>query len=307
MKKAHVLIAGSGNITGLNVIQALKDANIWTIGCDLNEINPANELCKNIQVPPCLSNDYKKAIINIIDKFAISHIIATNDHDVRALSLMNDTLVAKKIQLNGYCENTLKCLDKEETYYMFKANGIKTPAIYTTDIQFPCVLRKKTMGEIKKFVYILNHQTELNKISEKERSNGIYTEYINGEEYTTDYICDENSNLISAIPRLRLEVRGGMVWHAKIIHDEALILLIKNIVKRLKLKGIGCIQCIKTKEGYYFIEINPRPGSGIDLSIRAGISLPKIWVEKQKYNPTIGLLQPKWNLELLRYFSGYYF
>ena len=308
--KSKVLIAGSGNTTGINVIKSLiKDTNV--IGCDFNNINPADKLCKNFVIPPCSSSFYNEAILNLVKKEEVTHIFASNDHDVRALSLINPQLTELGITFNGYNDNiSLDCLDKDKTYHLFVYNNILTPEeIDVNDIEknLPCVIRIKSMGRIKKFVHILKSRKDAFIIPQEHLDNCIVTKFIEGEEYTTDYLADNNSNLICAIPRLRLEVRNGMVWQGKVVHDIYLIELISEIVKKLKLVGVGCIQCIKDKVGgYYFIEINPRPGSGIDLSVNSGANLPLMWLNMQQ---GLSLQQPNinWNTQMIRYNSAYYF
>ncbi|MBC8618452.1 ATP-grasp domain-containing protein [Parabacteroides faecis] len=301
--RENVLVAGSGNITGMNIISALKTANIPVYGCDFNTINPANTLCNNFIIHKCDSNEYIIDILDIIEKYHITHIIASNDHDVRALAEAYTKLADRKVSLNGYSENILNWLDKEKTATLFSQNGFLTPPILNEKFNFPYVLRKNKMGNKQKFVHIVNSENDLHKIQNEDYENGIITRYIKGKEYTIDVLSDSNGKVISAIPRLRIEVKGGMVHHAKIINNQKLINLISRMCIRLKITGISCIQCIENNEGeYYFLEVNPRPGSGMDLSINAGVNIPKLWFEKATKAP-----EPKWGLQMIRYFNGYYF
>lgn len=300
-----ILVAGSGNTTGMNVITALRDF-YPVVGCDFNTSNPANLLCKNHVVPKAASKDYPSAIIELVKKEGITHIIASNDHDLRAMANMNDMLVALGVKFNGFTQNILKFLDKDDTYQLFVENNVLTPKTYDTDPQIPFVLRKCKMGDECKFVHIIKSEEDFNDVPQWNKDNGIYSEYIEGEEYTVDVLCDEKANAVSVTPRLRVEVRDGMVWHGKVVYDAKLIATVQDVCKRVNIVGMACLQCIKQGEKYYFIEINPRPGSGIDLSIAAGNNLPLMWV-KQSIGEAITPTEPDWNLELLRYYKGYYF
>lgn len=303
--KIVVLVAGSGNTTGLNVIKALCN-HYEVIGCDYCKANPANLFCRNYQVPAAASAEYAGAILDIIKKEGVTHVIASNDHDLRTLANLNAELDAHGVNFNGYTKDILKFLDKDETYKHFLTNGILTPKVYESEPQFPFVLRKCKMGDEHKFVHIVKTEEEYCKIPEWDKRHGIYSEFIDGQEYTIDVLCDENANVLSATPRLRLEVRGGMVWHGKVIHDVKLIETVKVVCKKVNIIGIACLQCIKQNDAYYFIEINPRPGSGIDLSIAAGNNLPLLWV-KLSCGEVVEVKEPNWELELIRYYQGYYF
>ncbi len=306
MNEVRILIAGSGNTTGINVIRALAPT-FQVVGCDYSEINPANVFCENYLVPPCYSSTYSTQILKLVDTLHISHIIATNDHDVRSLSLLYDELKKRNVAFNGYCRNIFACLDKEQTSNMFLENRILTPKKLSKNYRIPpFVLRKREMGNERKFLYIVKNEEDLEIVPLEAFERGILTEYVEGEEYTIDVLCDDNSSLLVAIPRLRVEIRNGMVWHGKIVKDEVLIDKVGEVVSKIGLKGIACIQCIKQGDKYYFIEINPRPGSGIDLSINGNVNLPLLWIQLT-LGEKIEIPSPNWGLQLVRYYTGYFF
>lgn len=306
MDKVNVLVAGSGNVTGMNIIQALiNQEDIIVYGCDFDVINPSNQWCESLEVPKCVSKDYPDVIKKIIKEKSITHIIASNDHDVRALSLLKQCTPNFPF-FNGFSKNILACLDKKETEYLFDTAGVQTPHEVGDKYDFPYVLRKESMGNSRKFVYIVKNEDDLKGIPEEHFNDGIMTKFVEGTEYTVDVICDCNSNILSAIPRKRIEVIGGMVHHAQIIKEDKLISLCNQIVKSVGLVGMNCIQCITDGVNYNFIEINPRPGSGIDLSINSGINMPLLWIY-DTLNIKQEIPTPKWGLQMKRYYSGYYY
>lgn len=305
--KVKVLVAGCGNTTGINVIKALLAKDISLIGCDCDKYNPSVLFCENIQVPRCSDANYIQAISDIVDKHQITHIIPCNDHDLRELSCNIELLRKKNVILNGYGLNTLGLLDKKETLDLFISNKISTPLEISSIIDFPYVLRKEKMGSNRKFVHIVKDQLDLSNIPAEHHEDGIKTRFVDGVEFTVDVICGDDHIPLSIVPRLRIVVINGMVHHAKIVKDDILIQKIIEVATRLKLTGISCIQCIKDSDnGYHFIEINPRPGSGIDLSINGGINMPYIWVQYTLgLNPEID--EPNWGLNLKRFSDGYFY
>ena len=91
------------------------------------------------------------------------------------------------------------------------------------------------------------------------------------------------------------------------MYDQELIAQCAKIALSAGLVGMSCIQCIKTKDNqYYFIEINPRPGSGIDLSINAGVNMPLLWL-KETSDENMVVPEPIWGMQMKRYFCGYYY
>lgn len=307
-KQPVVLIAGSGNVTGMNVIQGLIEKGITVIGCDFQKDNPANMLCENLVVPKADDSAYPDVMSKNIRERNVTHIIPSNDHDLRRLMLMGDMLHSQGIRLNGYGSNTLGWLNKDTTQNLFKTYGIRTPSTVSNDRDYPYILRKKIMGDNRKFVYAVKCDADRNEIPAEAFLTGIKTRYIEGNEYTIDVVCNDNSVPLAVVPRLRIEVRNGMVHHARIVKDDELIAQIKHICEELHLKGINCLQCIRNRndDEFYFIEINPRPGSGIDLSIKGGINMPYLWIQSTLGN-ACNVPEPEWGLNMLRYFNGYFY
>lgn len=305
-KEVKVLVVGSGNVTGMNVIRALFDIKGITLyGCDYDAVNPSNQWCDSFEVPRCAAEDYPEVIMRIIKEKSITHIIASNDHDVRALSILKSN-VSNFPFLNGYTQNILACLDKKTTEKLFIEAGVETPLEISDNKDYPYVLRKESMGSNRKFVHIVKNQEDAKAIPEEHYAQGMMTRYVEGEEYTVDMICDSYSNVLAAVPRKRIIVMGGMVHHAQIVKEDKLIALCGQISKSVGLVGMSCIQCITDGEHYNFIEINPRPGSGIDLSIKGGINMPLLWI-KDTLGEHVEVPSPKWGLQMKRYYSGYYF
>jgi carbamoyl-phosphate synthase large subunit len=306
-KNVNVLIAGSRNITGMNVIRALAENVQLVVGTDCEHENPANKFCRNYVVPRAVHPGYIPAIMEIAKKRHITHIIASNDHEVRTLSKHIDELKKENIIFNGFGVNTLNCLNKNETSKLFLKNNIKTPEVLNS-IDFPCVIRKNNVGDKQKFVFIVKSKQEMPTIDLEE---AIITRFVEGNEYTIDILCDNESKVLSAVPRLRRKVQNGMVHFAEIVKDNSLINDVTKLAEKLCLKGVNCVQCIENGQDtrgdrYYFTEINPRPGSGIDLTINAGVNMPLLWI-KQICGEKIKITEPVWGMKMLRYYDGYYY
>ncbi len=91
-----------------------------------------------------------------------------------------------------------------------------------------------------------------------------------GEEYTVDAFLDFDSNVITIVPRIRLAVRSGEIAKGRIVKDRQIINDIKKILGVFRGIGQITIQCMKTKRGIEYIEINPRFGGGAPMSIVSG-------------------------------------
>ena len=99
------------------------------------------------------------------------------------------------------------------------------------------------MGNGQKFVYIIDSFEEFSKIPIDHLENAIFTEFVEGQEFTIDVVCSQDSKVYSAVPRLRKEVKDGMVVFAEIINNDLVVYLkLKSIIE------ISTIKNIKSKE-----------------------------------------------------------
>ncbi len=305
MKREKILIAGSANIAGLNVIRAIKDS-MDVVGYDLASENSADMFCKNYVMPRTTDPLYASHVCELIDREGVFAIIASNDHDARALLGMRDKLVAKSVYLNADYENAILCLDKRRTSKIFNDNGIPTPEVLNRHSSLPLVVRKETVGGSKKFTHIVTSERDRKEISDADWRDSVVTRFLPGEEYTVDVVSDSSSRVLSIVPRLRREVRAGMVHFAEVVNNVEVINETKKIVSSLGLTGINCMQCIYNEDGCHFFEINPRPGSGMDLSTNSGVNMPLMWIRSlQGHQDTYR--EPEWGMKMIRYFDGYFF
>jgi carbamoyl-phosphate synthase large subunit len=100
-------------------------------------------------------------------------------------------------------------------------------------------------------------------------------QFIDGDEFSVDCYVDKNGNIISVVPRKRLEVINGEATRSITIKDNAVINLCLQILSKGLFNGPVTIQFIKEKTTgvLYLIEINPRLGSGVLTSVHAGANI----------------------------------
>jgi carbamoyl-phosphate synthase large subunit len=168
---------------------------------------------------------------------------------------------------------------KDTTEEFFVTNSLDTPREIQDikDCNYPIFakLNNSSCSIGATIVYTSEHAQELS-----QDKNYIFQEYIQGDEYTVDVFVDKKGNVISVVPRLRIEVRAGEVNKAQAIKDKTIIDAIKNLCSKLK-GAYGCItiQLFKTDERIVFIEINPRFGGGYPLSYLSGANFAEYLIK----------------------------
>ena len=80
-----------------------------------------------------------------------------------------------------------------------------------------------------------------------------------------------------------------------------------HAARALRLVGINCLQCILDDQGRtWFFEVNPRPGSGMDLTTQGGVNMPKLWLDVLDGRKPV-VPEPDWGLQMVRYAAARFF
>jgi hypothetical protein len=238
-----------------------------------------------IDLVPLTQSNYKEKLLDIVKNQNIGLIIPTIDTELAILSDMKNTLqehgctvIVSERQFVETCEN------KEKTAELFLKFGIKTPKILDKNkLNFPCFVRPRC-GSLSKNAFSIPTVKHLSQAI-LDDPNNVFTEYFSNleyNEYTVDMYYSNDNRLCMAVPRRRIEVRGGEISKG-ITHK--LNTLLKEIQKMAVLPGaVGVITAQffvhKISKEVYGIEINARFGGGYPLSYFAGANYPKMLIEE---------------------------
>lgn len=140
--------------------------------------------------------------------------------------------------------------------------------------------------------------------------DSILQEYIVGDEFTVDVLCDDEGRPIIIIPRKRISVSGGTAYRCEITKNIILNKLTKKIYAKYKIPGFSNVQYIieKNTNKIYFIELNPRMGGSTILSSLACDNLIEIFLKKFYFHEKIKSHQAyqnnvKWGAIVSRYYE----
>lgn len=281
MKEINVLILSAGR--RVELIQAFQNAAITLcikstiVAGDCSESAPATYFAdKKVILPRINEPNYIDEIISVCQKENIRLIVPTIDTDLLLLSKEKNRIESEsgtKVLISDRKVISI-CRDKVATHKFLKNNGFMVPRMYSdcelndTELQFPLFIKPRS-GSSSINAFKVNNLEEL-KTYKSLIKDPIVQDFMNGPEFTVDVFLDFEGKLISVVPRLRIETRGGEISKGKIIKDREIINDIKKLVKILKPIGHITVQLIKTKKGIGYIEINPRFGGGAPMSIYSG-------------------------------------
>jgi carbamoyl-phosphate synthase large subunit len=281
------------------------------LGTDATELSSALQLCdKGFPVRPITHANYIKQLLSIVRTNNVKLLIPTVDLDLKLLAQNKPKFTAAGCCVLVSTPDVVDiCQDKRKTFRFLLKNGFDTPltmspraALSKKKLNWPCFL-KPWDGYASRGNAIVNNREELSLFA-KRIPNTICQEFIKGTEYTCDVYVDFNMEVRCVVPRKRIEVRAGEVSKGQVVKHLRIMSEAARLVETLGAgPGVITLQLFLTGDGRIkFVEINPRFGGGVPLSIKAGANFPK-WILQESLGEktNIRFNSFKDNLIMLRY------
>ena len=309
----NILITSAGRRVSLvkafqkEVKSLFPDSKVFTTDFNPHLSAACQVSDKSFSVCKVTDNKYIENLLEICIENKIGMVIPTIDTELQLLS--DNNLIFKNAGINVIISNAKFvsiCRDKRKTNIFFQNNNILTPKeINKKNLQFPLFI-KPFNGSLSSEIHLINKKEELTDyLLEDEKF--MFMEYLSpkdNDEYTVDMYYDKLHNLKCAIPRKRIEVRGGEISKGITCKNEILTCLKNNLIF---IEGaVGCLTAQfffnpKTKmiKG---IEINPRFGGGFPLSYNSGGNYPLMLIKEYFLGEKL-CYSESWlnNITMLRY------
>ncbi|KKQ18749.1 MAG: ATP-grasp domain protein [Berkelbacteria bacterium GW2011_GWA1_36_9] len=342
-KKIRVLItgAGGGNV-GIQVMDALKLAkNSYYIVTTNVEAQKTGLYEGDIGylVPPASHIDYIPKLLKIAKKEGIQVIISGSEPEMMVMSKNRTAFEKKDILVLINSEIVIDtCQDKYQTMQFLEENKFLYPKFTVLKkntlplgFSFPVVVKPSKGGGGSKNVFIARNTKELifyRQLFAQQNLIMLIQEYIGtaDEEYTVGVLTDFKGNLIESIALKRI-VSGTL---SKLIElkdlpprqNQSLVLssgisqgfvddyydvrkYCEKIAQQLHSTGPLNIQCRKTKQGIYTMEINPRFSGTTSIRALLGFNEPDILIRKNLLGEKINQVKYKKGLVLREFRMKY--
>jgi carbamoyl-phosphate synthase large subunit len=243
---------------------------------------------KHYLVPLVNDKDYIKIIKDIAQKENVKLIIPTIDYELMLWAENKRRFDEIGISVSVSPKKTIKiCSDKLSTYNFFIKNNFPFPKSFTPDnlpekINFPLFIKPRRGRGSDDSIKINNNEEFEFYIKKGEYP--LISEFLDGDEFTTDALFSKKGKLLRCVHRYRLIVRAGVSDRGKTFKNKKLTSYIENIGKKLKFEGAVNIQGKISADRVSFFEINPRFSGGIQLTIASGANFPQIIIDELSGN-----------------------
>ncbi len=276
-----ILVPSASAPAGINTIKSLKMVKypVRIVASDSNPISAGFFMSDAHEVLPEIDSKlYVSRLFDIVEKHKIKILMPSSGYDIYPYSDNKEKLLKLGALPVVSDKKTMeRCRDKMQTFnYLSKKFDLPfTTLDYKKTSKFP-LIAKPRYGKGSKGLVKIDNEKELQYVQIKNhKKNLIFQEYLPGTEYTIDVLSDLECEPIIAVPRIRLETKGGISTMGKIVKDENISDTCKSIAKFLKIRGPCCIQMKESKEGILkIVEVNPRMGGGTFFTTLAGANFP---------------------------------
>jgi carbamoyl-phosphate synthase large subunit len=306
MDKFNVLFLGGGKRVSLaeKFIAAGESLNldVHVMSYDLEAEQPIREVGKVLVGKKW---DDPLVIEDISDKILeerIDLVLANVDPATLILTKLKEISTTKIISSDFSTTST--CLSKKEFSKFCNSESLPVIPEIVAD-SFPFFV-KPDKGSASIGAQKIQNRSDLQSLKNPESL--IFQEFIAGIEYTVDAYVLEDGTTWGISPRVRIATSGGESVNSIMVNDEEIRAVCLSLITKLSLRGPITIQFIRrlSDSKLFLMEVNPRFGGGVPLSIEAGYNFPKIMIE-EILGKEVSLLGSIRNLSMKRYYKEAYF
>lgn len=295
----NILFTSVGNLAFPLVYNELKVRNkidIRIIGTDIRKSAHGFYFCDKSYITNSRSNEvgFLYDILSIIEAETIDYLFPLSTEDQLFFSKYRSEFINKGVRLICSSLESIQMVNDKYNLYELASEFNLQPTLYTkievdliiNEEKIPFVIKKKSStggqgtyivakdsSHLRKDDYKFFISIEEYKGKEKfyfNEATCIFTEYLNGEEFSVDILCYEG-NFIYGCVRERFKSVGGLALESKTICCPKLIELSKLLIDKARLSYIVNIQFkLSLNNQYKVIDINPRIPGTLTLSCSAG-------------------------------------
>jgi carbamoyl-phosphate synthase large subunit len=278
-----ILVPGAAAPAGINTIKSLKMSKFHgkIIGSDSDSLAPGAFMADTFSVMPKAEEEQSLFIDKLFELVKIHRItvlMPSSGFDIYSYSKYRKELQ----ELGAYAvvsdRDVLEiCRDKMRTYQELLPR-FKVPFTTTEPDNIPSfpVIAKPRCGKGSRDVILIEDESDLRYVANKYHEM-IFQRYLPGIEYTIDVLSDLNKEPLFAVPRIRLQTKGGISTKGKISRNQKMEEDCMNIAKSLGIRGPCCIQMKETDDSEpQLVEVNARLGGGTIFTTLAGANIPAL-------------------------------
>ena len=265
-------------------ILSLEDAQLW-------HAISVSGMAKVIPAPSFSSPEFEPFLSILIRERGIGIVIPNIDSATIAIAHLKNKFAAEGIKFVVSSSEICRAMyDKQLADKFFREHGLKVP----DGRDYP-LLAKPRFGASSRghsvFFEAADYEFWLRK---HKPSDYIIQPFIKGTEYSIDAYLSETGHMLGYVARVRVVVSDGEVSVARTEHNPRVEELVEKFLAIPGCCGPLTLQIMDTGEEAFFLECNPRFGSGVTCAIEAGLDIPR-WIIREYLRRPLPKERLKWN------------
>ena len=276
----NILVLSAGR--RVELIQLLIESlnkiglNGMIVGADASQLSPALYFAdKHVVIPKVSDETYISKLVELINQYDINLVVPTIDTELLILSSNKKVIELQTKSLVVVSEESVIRLfsDKKDSISTLGNLRFNVPKSYQLNdsIPFPVFIKPRygssSIGALK-----VSKEIQLKGMMDLF-GEMIIQENLIGKEFTIDCMVSKRGKPTLIVPRERISTRSGEVLQGRIVKHPVLIDVAKKILSQFSFYGPITLQGILVDDIFYVIEINPRLGGGVPMSVLAGASI----------------------------------
>lgn len=209
-------------------------------------------------------------IHKVVREFDVDIILPFVNGAIEIASICKDKMPEVFVPVTDF-EMASVLFDKTEAAKAFKEAGLPIPRTYSViSAEMPAIAKPRKGGS-SRGIHVFTNIEDLMHLPDLK--NYIVQEFIpHFKEYTVDCYISRRGEVLTTVPRERVEVMGGESTRTRTCRNATLESLSRDVITKFKLRGPATIQFLHDldTDRYLLLEVNPRLGGAVICSIYAG-------------------------------------
>lgn len=281
-----VLITGGGTATCMSVLKGLRaqrEIPVHVIVADNSGEVAARHLADGfLRVPLATEPGFLDTVQQFCREQAIDLLIPIVDYEFDALSRAAPSFLAQGTRVAISRPEVIQlCSDKLAFAGLVRKAGLHSAAIFSPQdvydgrAPFPLFVKPRRGGRASLGATKVTTPAEF-EAALQQVSDPLIQEFVDGEEFTIDALCDFDGRFIAAMPRLRLETKAGVSVKGHTLDSPELVAIAQTLLESLPIHGPANLQVFRRRADQALLvsEVNPRFAGALALSLASGFNSP---------------------------------
>lgn len=243
---------------------------------ELSRFVPVASIATVIEGREWDSPNFAEDLLDVVKRHNIRVVVPLMNGAATALSMISDEVqnIDCWPAVSNYSVCRM-CEDKRATEAWFNEHHVRTPLSYPK-CNSRDLIAKPRFGFGGRGI----ERIRLEDVKRYEERDYLIQAIVEGLEYSVDAYVSKDGTILGSVSRRRLRIADGEVINSLTIRRESLLKEAERILKEGHFRGPVTLQAIEQDNSYWFIDINPRFGGGVVLSIHAGADFPRLLIRE---------------------------